>query len=438
MPNFRRLQTRPAWRRAALVFVGLLLVLASGNGLAAAAEVCRLQPLIDEALRHSPDLGAAQARLAALENRIPQAGALADPMLMAGYQNMGFRDYYNFGENPDAQWMFSASQQFLFPGKRALKSEAAALEAQSGKAGLTAFRCQTVGRVKELYFDLFLAHREIALIEARLALLTRVEEAAAARYAAGTAMQQEMLMAQTEKYMFLEKREMADQRVQALEAMLNSVVGRAVDTPVGVPEEPRPAPLPASLAELLPAVLAASPEIITRQAMVAGAESREQLARRAYYPDMAVSANYYNRGGDFEDMWSLTTTFNVPIFFAEKQKPAVAEAGAELTAARHELEAARLMVAARARDAYAMATIAERLMTLYRDGLSTKTEQDTAAAVAAYTAGGGELRPLLARITSLIDYELLYWRQFVEREKAAARLAVLAGEQQAPASENQP
>ena len=46
-------------------------------------------------------------------------------------------------------------------------------------------------------------------------------------------MQQEVLMAQTEKYMLLEKEEMQKQKIQSLEAMLNATVGREVNTPLG-------------------------------------------------------------------------------------------------------------------------------------------------------------------------------------------------------------
>ena len=44
-------------------------------------------------------------------------------------------------------------------------------------------------------------------------------------------------MAQTEKYMLLEKEEMQKQKIQALQGMLNTTVGRDVNTPLGRPVE---------------------------------------------------------------------------------------------------------------------------------------------------------------------------------------------------------
>ena len=52
-------------------------------------------------------------------------------------------------------------------------------------------------------------------------------------------LQQEVLMAQTEKYMLLEKEEMLKQKIQSTEAMLNTTIGRDVDSPLERPEAPQ-------------------------------------------------------------------------------------------------------------------------------------------------------------------------------------------------------
>ncbi len=80
--------------------------------------------------------------------------------------------------------------------------------------------------MRELYYDLFLAYTNIDLLTDLAALFSRVEDAAVARYAAGMAPQQEVLMAQTEKYMLLEREEMERQKIRSIEAMLNAALGR--------------------------------------------------------------------------------------------------------------------------------------------------------------------------------------------------------------------
>ncbi len=80
-----------------------------------AAENLELQPLVDEALKNSPEVIASEARADAARFRIPQAKSLPDPMFMVGYQNEGF-DRYSYGETLMSAWMFSASRCFRFPG----------------------------------------------------------------------------------------------------------------------------------------------------------------------------------------------------------------------------------------------------------------------------------------------------------------------------------
>jgi cobalt-zinc-cadmium efflux system outer membrane protein len=102
-------------------------------GTSASAQELKLSDLVDEALKNNPDIRASQARIEASRHRIPQSKSLPDPMFMFGYQNEGF-DRYTYGEMSGAQWMFSASQMFPFPGKRSLKGEMAARDAESLEA----------------------------------------------------------------------------------------------------------------------------------------------------------------------------------------------------------------------------------------------------------------------------------------------------------------
>ena len=87
---------------------------------AEAAESLRLDDLIQQALKNSPDLLVSESKVTASAYRIPQARALPDPMFMFGYQNEGF-ERITLGEEQGAQGMFSVSQMFPFPGKRGLK-----------------------------------------------------------------------------------------------------------------------------------------------------------------------------------------------------------------------------------------------------------------------------------------------------------------------------
>jgi hypothetical protein len=85
------------------------------------------------------------------------------------------------------------------------------------------------------------------------------------------------------------------------------------------------------------------------------------------------------------------------------------------------------MLASSLRDNYSMIKSAEKLMELYKEGLIPKTIQDFQLALTGYTVGKVEALTVINRLKALLDFELLYWTQFSEREKAIARIEALAG-----------
>lgn len=387
-----------------------------------------LHDLIQKALTKSPEILAAQLRYDASRFRIPQAGSLPDPMIMFGYQNEGW-DRYTYGEMPMSEWMFSASQMFPFPGKRSLRREIAAYESDKLSSTHESVRLKTIERIRELYYELFLVYKDIDIIEEKTALFSKIEDAALARYAAGMGMQQEVLMAQAEKYMLIEKEEMLKQRIQGIEAIMNAIVGRDIDTPLGRPLEPSVGVIyPLSLEALISMAYDHSPEIKAQQKMVAGAEAKVRLSEKEYYPDFTIAAGYATRGGGaLLDKWSLTTTVNIPLYYQTKQKQAVLEAETSLAEARQELESTKLMIASNIRDSYSMHKSAEKLMVIYKEGLIPKTYQDFDAALAGYSSGKTEAVTVINRLKALLDFETLYWAQVAVKEKAIARFETMAG-----------
>ena len=390
----------------------------------AGAVDLNLQELIDDALSINPEIQAAEAEYSASKYRVPQAKSLPDPMLMFGYQNEG-TDSLTYGDMADSQFMYSASQMFPFPGKRGLKGEMSQKESESALSSLQNRKLRTVARVKELYYDLLLAYKSLDLVSDRKVLFTRIEDAALARYSAGRGMQQEVIMAQTEKYMLLEREAMLSQRIEATESMLNRETGRPVDSPLGRPVEIASPAVTMPLKELIAIGTTGSPDVTGRGKMIEAADARLKMARKEYYPDFTFTGNYMRRGSDFMDMWSITASMNIPLYYKTKQRQAVNEANAMLEASRKELESSRLMLASEIRDNYSMMQTAERLMELYREGLIPKAYQDFDAAISGYTTGQIEAITTITRLKALIEFEALYWEQFALREKAIARLEAL-------------
>jgi outer membrane protein TolC len=386
-----------------------------------------LSDLIEEALRNSPELLISETKVAALGYKIPQAKSLPDPMFMFGYQNEGFNKI-TLGEEPDAYGMFSLSQMFLFPGKRGLKGEMATKDMESQKAMHGATRLKVMATVKQLYYDLFLAHKNIDILRETAIFFERIEDAATARYSSGMGSQQEVVMAQTEKYMLLEKEAMQKQKIESITGMLNITMGRNAGDPLGRPSDLTQTPYNYSLEEMIQKAKASSPEIRSREKMVAAADAKVKMAQKEYYPDFTIGANYYPRTKGFQDMASLTATINIPIFYKTKQDQAVLEANANHLGAKRELVSTEFMLSSAIRENHSMVQTGSRLLSLYKEGVTPKIRQDFQLSLSGYATGKVEAITAISRLKALLDTELLYWGQFVEREKAIARLGALTGE----------
>jgi len=410
------------------IWCGQILILVLFYPLVCQAEVLSLNWLVTEALQSNHELLAAQSRLSAYEKRIPQAGSLPDPMLSVGYQNDGSSEY-TYGDSPDAKWMFEVSQTFPFAGKRGLQTEMARTDLAGRRDDYESLRRRTIRAVRETYLDLFLAYKSLDIYAGKRSLLDRLEEAALARYASGDAQQRDVVMAQTEKYMLREKEEMAGQKIQTLEGTLNLIVGREATLPLGRPADSLAASkFEGKLDALIEKAYENAAEIRAREKMVSASEIKVGLAKREFFPDVTLNAGYEQRGSDYTDMYKLSASFNLPVYFKTRQEPAVQEANDYLLEAKHDLAGTKFMIASTIRENLAAVSAADQLMVLYHEALIPKTSQDFETSLAAYGTGKSGVETVVGPLKSALDYELLYWSQFVEREKAIARIDALTGD----------
>jgi outer membrane protein, heavy metal efflux system len=388
-----------------------------------------LKDLIDEAVKNNPEIISAEAKAAAASERISQSASLADPMLSMGYQNGGFNGY-TYGKSQDSWWTFSLAQTFAFPGKLSLQEDASTFEAQAERANAEALKRQVAGRVSEAYYDLLLVTKELDLIENRKPLANRLEEAALARYSTGVGSQEEVIMAQADKYMLIEKEEMAKRKRDSIEAMLGREIGKGANATIGRPLDAPPTAFSYTREELLEKANAQAPELVMQQSLMQASEKKLFRSRKEALPDVTLSATYFSRGDGYDDMWGLTASVPLPLYYKKKQGAGIAEATWSLTAAKKDYEAARLKIESEIRDNLAMIRASERVMELYKSALIPKAKQDIDTALAQYASGKMELSPVLVKLKTPFDYELTYWQQFDEREKAIARIRVFIGEVQ--------
>jgi outer membrane protein TolC len=416
---------------AARLLGGLVCIILMYPGCAFGQDTpATLGDLIATALQNSPEIKAAEAKAAAMAQKVPMEGSLMDPMLSVGYQNEGLKQY-NYGESPDAQWMFSLAQTFPWPGKRTLQEEAAMLEAEAEKASAEMVRREVILKVTQAYYDLVLITKELDLIRTRMPLIEQMGDIALKRYASGTLTQDEVLMAQAEKYMLAEAQEMAMSRKETTEAMIRQTIGSMDSAPLGRPVEPMPTAFEYTQDELVERANRESPEILMREKLMLASAKRLERSRKEALPDVTVMGKYSSRGGGLEDMAELTFSVPLPLYYGSRQASGITEASWMNAGAGRELEASRFKATSEIRDNLAMIHAAQRIMQLYRQGLLPKSRQAIDAVLASFSSGRLEASMALAKLKTPFDYELTAWQQQVLREKAIARIKALTGDLEA-------
>lgn len=389
------------------------------------AGLPNLQQLIEQALENNPEIKAMQRRFDRVRARIPQAKALDEPILSVGYMG-NLTPFTLQTDDPSSGRTISISQDLPFPGKRSLRGKVASSEADAEWWAFEQTRRNVVAEVKDAYFDLYYLTKAIGVVRKTRILLEQFTKIAEVRYSVGKGIQQDVLKAQVEFSKLLEQQTMLEQRRQVAEARLNSLLYREPESPVGTPDELKPRDFPYSLAQLNETAVANYPELKAQRRKIEGAQYAIQLAKKEFYPDFSVGFTYVNRPA-MPEMYGINVGIKLPVFYAQKQRPALTEATASFEAEKRNLENTTTLLMFKIRDKYLAQTTAKRLLSLYSTTIVPQSSLSLESAIAGYEVGKVDFLTLLDSLVTLLNYELSYYEQLSNEEKAVAALERLVG-----------
>ena len=417
--------------RAAVALIGAALLVhlplaaAGDEGVSGFAQAVDWTHLRAHALTNNPEVKAGEQRWRASQARPSQEGSLPDPMINTGYHNESF-DRFTQGSS-DFSWLrFGAEQEVPFPGKLSLKETVAAREADREGAMYRATVLNVLTRLRVAYDEYSLAHKSLEIIRKNKALLEKLEQAAEVRYKVGEGLQQDVLRAQVEISILLGRLTSLDQARQSAAAALNALLNRPPLGPLGVPAPLERRPFTFTLDELETAAHERSPNLSAAELGVARAETNLSLARRQYYPDFVLRADYFNKA-ELVPEWEVGAGIRVPLYFWRKQAFGVREAAAGVGEARASRQNANQEVLSRVKDFYAQAASANRLVDLYGTTVLRQAQLSLDSASAGYGVGKVDFITLLNSFTVLNEYELRYNEELATFDKALAQLEEAAG-----------
>lgn len=414
---------------------------------ASSSDVGSLDSLEARALRESPNIRAAAARLDGIRRRVVVAGARPDPMLMAGIQNLPLG-----GSDPMTMRMIGVAQTLPYPGKLRLQVQAAQRETEAADAALEGARQAVLRDVRHEYYALAFLDQAFAVASRNEDVLGTFVQVTEARYGVGATGQQDILKARVEAAHLAETASsLKEQRVSAL-ARLNALLDRPSDTPVPIAVIPPPiiraatgdsgrgprfvsAALGARVAdsplrplgELQQIAARQSPEIREHEAMIAAQATRLELARKAGLPDFDLSVQYGQRPG-LADMISATISVPIPIQRHRKQDQLVAEADAQLTALHEEHRAKVNAINAQVAQLVSEIERERTQLALFAKAIIPQGRAALESATASYQAGKTEFLTVLDSQSALFTYETDYYRALADFAKNIAELERVVGQ----------
>ncbi|ABB31783.1 outer membrane efflux protein [Geobacter metallireducens RCH3] len=392
-----------------------------------------LPQLVDAALANNPEVKASEARWEMFRNRVAQAGALDDPMLMLKMQSFLIRDPFNSRRDPMSQRVIGISQQLPFWGKRDLKAEVASREAEALKWQVAERKLELARMVKETWYQIFLTDKELQIVEKNIRIMDDFIALAETKYSVGQGAQQDVFKAQVERSKMVDMKISLEQQRKSLQATLNTLLYRPAETPVGKVADFELKPFTWSPDQLRSMAQENRPLVKSLRAEIEKGEAGHRLAEKEYFPDVNLSFEYMQRDpiNDMEagyDMYSAGLTFNLPIQ-RERRHAMVRESSAEIAMATAELNTLNNSINLGIADSLAQLERREKLAKLYRTGIIPQAEQSLESATIGYRVNKVDFLTLLDNRLTLFNYERDYYESLAEYQMRLAQLEALVGKE---------
>ena len=373
--------------------------------------------LVAQALQNTPEIEVARASLEAARRRVEPAQTLPDPSASFTYQNDGRAISLGSAEGSFAGLMLS--QPLPWPGKLGLAGRATASEAREIEVGPLNRTALTIeARVRSGWYDLVLAHALDRLIEERRETARQIEATTRDRYAAGLAVQQDVLRAQIELARIDElkaaQRAVITSRLAELNRLLARPQGAAVETATQLPAI---AALP-STETIVASALGRSPEAAAARQGIETGKLRVEIAKKNFFPDFVVSGGSMYRGNfAMGPMWQVGVGVSLPVWVSKRQQNQLAEAQARVAEQTAQTDVVGRELELRTRERIAQLESANDVATLYREKIVPLDELSYESALASYQAGKVPFITVFDAVNSLYSDRASYLSRLAEAAK---------------------
>jgi outer membrane protein TolC len=382
-----------------------------------------LEMVLERVVARNPELGEEQARSGASRALAGAAGRLPAPQLVGQLWQVPLDHPLDLGAAN--MLMLGLRQSIPSPSARAAQGRAAEAGADAGREAVERRRLELVARARRAFAAYAHAAREEEIHLRHVDLSQQIVALARGRFGAGRMSKRDLLRTTFE----LSRLHVDVTGVQALEAssraLLNALMGRHPDAPLGPPVSPARAP------ELEPAALDAladrRPDVREAAARVTAAEAALEAARReAGWPGLMVGADYGYMPVDGTHTYTAMVGLDLPWLWGSR-RPEVAGAAAELEAARRGLQASRSRALLELREAGARLRAARDALDVLDQDLVPQARRGAEEAQSEFVSAQGEAVAALEALHDELSVRLQRSQALQMLEDAEADLDLAAG-----------
>ena len=408
--------------------IGLVGALALTGPVAAAPKTtapgATVGELIALARQLSPELAAAALNAEAAIARITSAGALPDPTLRIGADNLDQRNVSMNGRTT----IYRLMQEFPLWGKLDLKRDIASFEAAAAQYRRRSAELELVARVKSVFAARYATFQALTLTRQTLDTVSTATANVRDRYSQGNAAQEDVLRLEIEaEELNIEIARLRGQAVKTA-AQLNALLSRRPDAPLARPAALRPVPSEKKMrvGSLVDRAVRLNPSIAEGEAKAGSASATRQLAERNRYPDVSLGAMATQDRDGYAGA-GVMAEVRVPLQWGAKEAE-VSAATAEQAAAEQRLRTLKAALQGEVAGMVAEFGAAAKTLGILQQHHLPKSELVVRSTLSALETGQGDAFKVLDAIRRLRTVQLEILKLRVQLQATLAEIEKAVGE----------
>jgi outer membrane protein TolC len=366
---------------------------------------------LDEAVRlaedDSPAIAARKSAVESAEDAVAPAGALPNPQLVAGIDNLPVTTADAFNVTRDFMTMrkIGVMQDFPQREKRRSRTERAEAMAERERALLTSEQLSVREAVARAWIARASAEHRLQLLQALQPRAEAQVAAATAALSGGRGSAADGIAAKSAQASLADRISQVQREVEDARTEFARWVPEAADRPLG--DSADWSDIGFDPDSLLTHV-GHHRELLAYEAAEQAANADVAMARAEKRPDWSVELDYAQRGPQYSNMISLEFRIGLPIFPTHRQDATIASKEAAVTQLEAEREDAQRMHTAELKKTLAAWRSAGERVRRYEKDLLPLADDRAEAALAAYLGGRGDVQAPLTALDEAIETRLVY------------------------------